>query len=210
MIGPGAARTPPAVVYTYAPGPGHQHGHALLGGYPGILQCDGYAAYKKLANPACGHDPPVLAFCWSHVRRGFYGLAQGGNAPIASEALERIAALYRIEADIRGESPQHLSAVPERDGQRREPAERMADEMHRPRRASDDRFNDFGLIGDFGVGGRPALSRAAVNEQTGRHAPEVVVPVGDDRPPRGAGIARSGHKHDRRTRSAFIVVDRAA
>jgi hypothetical protein len=102
---PWGGKDPPAVVYTYAPGRGHQHGHALLGGYRGILQCDGYAAYKKLANPACGHDSPVLAFCWSPVRRGFYDLAKGGNAPIANEALERIAALYCIEADIRGESP---------------------------------------------------------------------------------------------------------
>ena len=49
--------------------------------------------------------PHALAFCWSHVRRGFYDLAKGGNAPIATEALARIAALYRIEAEIRGRSP---------------------------------------------------------------------------------------------------------
>jgi transposase len=67
----------------------------------GILQCDGYGAYKKLAPSAAGSGS-VLAFCWSHVRRGFYDLAKSGNAPIASEALARIAALYRIEADIRG------------------------------------------------------------------------------------------------------------
>ena len=47
----------------------------------------------------------MLAFCWSHVRRGFYDLAKSGNAPIASQALERIAALYRVEADIRGLGP---------------------------------------------------------------------------------------------------------
>jgi hypothetical protein len=45
-----------------------------------------------------------LAFCWSHVRRRFYELAQGGMAPIAREALTRIAALYRIEDDIRGQA----------------------------------------------------------------------------------------------------------
>ena len=39
---------PPAVVYSYAPGRGHIHANTLLGGYRGILQCDGYAAYKKL------------------------------------------------------------------------------------------------------------------------------------------------------------------
>ena len=47
----------------------------------------------------------TLAFCWSHVRRGFYDLAKGGTAPIATEALKRIAALYEIEAEIRGQSP---------------------------------------------------------------------------------------------------------
>ena len=43
-----------------------------------------------------------LAFCWSHVRRRFYELAAAGAAPIASEALERIGSLYRIESEIRG------------------------------------------------------------------------------------------------------------
>src|SRR4051794_12673583 len=98
---PWGGKDPPAVVYSYAPGRGHAHGRALLGAYRGILQCDGYAAYKKLASSAAGSGS-VLAFCWSHVRRGFYDLAKSGNAPIASEALARIAALYRIEADIRG------------------------------------------------------------------------------------------------------------
>jgi transposase len=37
------------------------------------------------------------------VRRGFYDLAKA-KAPIAIEALKRIAALYAIEADIRGKS----------------------------------------------------------------------------------------------------------
>ena len=46
----------------------------------------------------------TLAFCWAHLRRGFFDIAKGGNAPIASEALERIAALYAIEKTIRGNS----------------------------------------------------------------------------------------------------------
>src|SRR5215472_10143356 len=70
-------RDPPAVVYTYAPGRGHHHAQALLGGYRGILQCDGYQPYKKLALPT-GKDAPAvtLAFCWSHLRREFYDLAK--------------------------------------------------------------------------------------------------------------------------------------
>jgi hypothetical protein len=39
---PWAGDLPPAVVYSYAPGRGHIHANALLGGYRGILQCDGY------------------------------------------------------------------------------------------------------------------------------------------------------------------------
>jgi transposase len=94
---------PPAVVYRYAPGRGHIHANILLGGYRGILQCDGYNAYKKFGG-AKSTDPPVtLAFCWSHVRRGFYDLAKS-KTPIAIEALKRIAALYEIEARVRGKS----------------------------------------------------------------------------------------------------------
>src|SRR6202040_3423784 len=40
---------PPAVVYTYAPGRGAEHATTLLAGYRGIVQCDGYAAYKQVA-----------------------------------------------------------------------------------------------------------------------------------------------------------------
>jgi hypothetical protein len=73
---PWGGRDPPAVVFRYAPGRGQEHARALLTGYRGIVQCDGYAAYKALA--------------------------KGGAAPIAAEVLQRIAALYAIEAEIRG------------------------------------------------------------------------------------------------------------
>jgi transposase len=95
---PWGGRDPPAVVFRYAPGRGKEHAAALLAGYRGILQCDGYAAYKALATG----DGATLAFCWSHVRRGFYDLARGGAAPVAVEALARIGDLYAIEAEIRG------------------------------------------------------------------------------------------------------------
>ncbi|WP_456734166.1 IS66 family transposase [Bradyrhizobium sp. USDA 3364] len=38
----------------------------------------------------------TLAFCWAHLRRRVFDVVQDGPAPIASEALERIAALYAI------------------------------------------------------------------------------------------------------------------
>jgi hypothetical protein len=46
-----------------------------------------------------------------HVRREFIELAKGKTAPIAEETLQRIAALYAIEAEIRGQPPQIRQAV---------------------------------------------------------------------------------------------------
>ncbi len=108
---PWGGADPPAVVYSDAPGRGQEHNDRLLGAYRGILQCDGYATYKKLAGPERGENAVTLVFCWSHVRRGFYDLAKAGNAPIATEALARIAALYRIEAEVRGKSAADRLAV---------------------------------------------------------------------------------------------------
>jgi len=86
---PWGGSEPPAVVYSYAPGRGHHHAQALLGGYRGILQCDGYDAYKKLVRPQANEPRVTLVFCWSHVRRGFYDLAKTKTAPVATEALKR-------------------------------------------------------------------------------------------------------------------------
>jgi transposase len=96
---------PPAVAYSYAPGRGGEHAAKLLDGFNGILQVDGYAAYKKLAAPTRPGGPVTLAYCWSHLRRQFYEVYVGGNAPIATEALARIKLLYDIEAEVRGSPP---------------------------------------------------------------------------------------------------------
>ena len=54
---------------------------------------------------------PSATFCWSHVRRRFYELAAAGPAPIATEALERIAKLYAVEKDIRGRNADERRVV---------------------------------------------------------------------------------------------------
>ena len=101
---------PPAIAFTYAPGRGAVHALKLLDRYHGIVQCDGYAAYKNIAAAAPG-EAITLAFCWSHLRRRYFDHVKSGNAPIASEALERIAALYAIETTIRGASPEERRKV---------------------------------------------------------------------------------------------------
>ena len=98
---------PPGVAYLYAPDRKAEQPLRHLQGFVGILQVDGYAGYRALAE----RNAVSLAFCWSHVRRKFYELAQSGPAPIATEALQRIAELYRIESEIRGRSPEERRTV---------------------------------------------------------------------------------------------------
>jgi transposase len=104
---PWSGADPPGVAYVYAPDRKAERPIAHLAGFRGVLQVDGYGGYKVLA----ARGEVQLAFCWSHVRRPFYELAQSGPAPIASEALARIAALYRIEGEIRGRSSEQRRAA---------------------------------------------------------------------------------------------------
>ncbi len=97
---PWAGHAPPGVAYVYAPDRKHARPAEHLAGFAGILQVDGYGAYADLAE----RGDVALAFCWSHVRRQFYDIQAKSPAPIASEALLRIAPLYAVEADIRGRS----------------------------------------------------------------------------------------------------------
>ena len=105
---------PPAVVYTYAPGRSGAVAAALLKGYAGVLQTDAYAAYGQLADPKRGGGSLRQAFCWAHWRRQWFDLAKSPPAPIADEALLRIAELYRIEAEICGKSADERRAVRQR------------------------------------------------------------------------------------------------
>ncbi|TIP39113.1 IS66 family transposase, partial [Mesorhizobium sp.] len=98
---------PPGVAYLYAPDRKAEQPIRHLQGFVGTLQVDGYAGYKALAE----RNAVSLAFCWSHVRPRFYELAQSGPAPIATEALTRIAQLYHVESDIRGRSADERRAV---------------------------------------------------------------------------------------------------
>jgi transposase len=102
---------PTAVVYTYAPGRGADHAIALLKGFSGILQTDGYGAYKTLVEADRPRGAIALAYCWAHARRRFFELAKGGAAPIASQALQRIAGLYAVEAGIRGQAAETRKAA---------------------------------------------------------------------------------------------------
>jgi len=89
----------PAAAYVYSENRKAEHPMEHLKGFRGLLQTDGYAGFVRLA----GADSAVkLAFCWAHTRRKFHDIHATAKSPLAEEALRRIAALYAIEADLRG------------------------------------------------------------------------------------------------------------
>ena len=101
---------PPGVAFTYTPGRSGEHAVEILQGFDGILQVDGYAGYNRVLDPR-DNDPIQLAYCWAHARRKLYELTHHNAAPIAEEGLKQIAALYRIEGQVRGQSADERLAV---------------------------------------------------------------------------------------------------
>src|ERR1019366_4558222 len=92
---------PPAVAYVFAGSRGKKEIAAQLTAFSGVLQVDGYGAYKALAKDDAG-GKIALAFCLAHARRKFVAVFKAANSPFAKEVIERIAAIYAIEKKIRG------------------------------------------------------------------------------------------------------------
>ncbi len=77
-----------------------KEGPARIHLFQGYAQCDGYIAYKTLANKVSGIQ---LAGCWAHVRRKFKDALT--HAPKqASWFIRQIQLLYRIEKKLRKEN----------------------------------------------------------------------------------------------------------
>ena len=104
---PAASDQPPAVLFRYSPDRKGEHPRAHLGNFRGVLQADAYSGFGHLYEGGRIRE----AGCWAHARRAFYELHQANQSPVAAEALERIGALYAIEADIRGKPPDERAAI---------------------------------------------------------------------------------------------------
>ncbi|MFL5334343.1 MAG: IS66 family transposase, partial [Geminicoccaceae bacterium] len=110
---PWGSQAPAAAFYRYSADRKGVHAHALLAGCRGFLHADGYAGFDKLYEPTTATGNPALieVACWSHARRKFYDVHQATKSPIALEALEQVAALFAIEAAIRGQPPDRRAAA---------------------------------------------------------------------------------------------------
>ena len=66
--------------------------------FSGILQCDGYGAYRSFAN---GPNRAIaLAGCWAHVRRKFHEALEQ-SPKLAGWLMRQIQHLYHVEARLR-------------------------------------------------------------------------------------------------------------
>jgi transposase len=110
-----------AVWFTYSPDRKGEHPQRHLAKFEGILQADAFAGFNKLYTSGAIQEAP----CMAHIRRKFFDLMKAHQSPIATEAVERIAALYRIEKQIKGRSPDERRAV------RNEQAKPLFDDLRR-------------------------------------------------------------------------------
>ena len=115
MLDPGAGKTTkayvwayargehdptPGVIYDFCAGRGAKYPMAFLDGWAGTITCDDYKGYDALFR-----EDRIEAGCLAHARRKFDELAKAHASPVAMQAIQRIAGLYRIEQDARGMTP---------------------------------------------------------------------------------------------------------
>src|SRR3546814_4042654 len=94
----------------------------LLGTYQGILQVDAWQAYDQFGKDAGANAGVEKSYCWAHLRRKF--MDAGSDAPIAQDALQRIARIYSIETEVRGYPAESGLAV------RKERSRPLVDKLH--------------------------------------------------------------------------------
>ena len=104
---PAGSNDPPAVWFAYSPDRKGEHPQRHLRTFTGILQADAYAGFNAIYATGRVHE----AACWAHLRRKFFDVHRAQASPIATEALERIAQLYAIEANVRAQIPAQRCAV---------------------------------------------------------------------------------------------------
>lgn len=135
MLDPGAGKTTkayvwayargehdavPGVVYDFCTGRGAKYPMAFLAGWSGTITCDDYKGYDAVFRT----DTRTEAGCLAHARRKFDELVTSHASPVAAQALQRIAWLYRIEQEARE------MTVADRLALRRQRTQPLWDELH--------------------------------------------------------------------------------
>jgi transposase len=104
---PWAGEAPPAAWYRFTTDRKAARPVDHLVNYQGWMHADGYAGFEKLYRS--GRVREVA--CMAHVRRKFFDVHASQGSAIAAEALQRIAALYAIETEARGQPPDRRAEI---------------------------------------------------------------------------------------------------
>jgi transposase len=122
MLDPGAGKTKrayiwayarsgfdvsPGVVYEFCLGRGAKYPLEFLKGWSGTLVCDGYGAYEQVMQ----QEQRIGAACLAHARRKFDELIKDNLSPVGTQALQRIAALYQIERQVKALTVEERLAI---------------------------------------------------------------------------------------------------
>jgi transposase len=135
MLDPGAGKTKrayiwayarsgfdvsPGVVYEFCVGREAKYPLEFLKGWSGTLVCDGYGGYDKVME----QESRIGAGCLAHARRKFDELVKDNLSPVGTQAIQRIAALYQIERQVKGFS------VEDRLAARQSGSKPLCEDMH--------------------------------------------------------------------------------
>ncbi len=90
-----------------------------LAGYTGTVHADGFAGFNGLfgegkgerSNATGSRETAKEQACMVHVRRKFVDEAERTGSDIARQAVTRIASLYAVEKEARGQSPEERVAL---------------------------------------------------------------------------------------------------
>ncbi|SIR13994.1 IS66 C-terminal element [Rhizobium sp. RU33A] len=95
-----------AVGYIFSESRSAREAERQLASFDGVLQVDGYAAYKTLAKRRgkSNAHPLRLAFCLAHARRKFVDVVKLTGSSEALEIVSILVEVYLIEQQIRGQS----------------------------------------------------------------------------------------------------------
>lgn len=116
---------PPGAMFYYSRDRSGEHPQAHLAQWSGVFQADAFSGYGKLYAPGRKPGPILQAACWAHARRPFFIFADLEEAarrkaagtkpvvvsPVALEVVRQIDALFEIEREINGQSPETRRAV---------------------------------------------------------------------------------------------------
>ena len=102
-----AGSAPPCAWYQFTVDRKGEHPVSHLSGYKGWVHADGYAGF----NGVFGDQKASEMACMAHIRRKFVDVFTAQGSSIAEEAIKRIAELYRIEKQARGNPPEDRIAL---------------------------------------------------------------------------------------------------